>query len=286
MTDPLRQPLDQVRLAQELPSLGGPWTAIGVVRQTGSTNADLLDLAERGLNDGSVLVAEEQTAGRGRQGRSWVSPPAGRGRQGRSWVSPPGTALTFSVLLRPEGIPPALLGWLPLTAGIATATAVRALTRLDARLKWPNDVLIGGHKLAGILAERAGNAVVVGIGLNVSADPGELPYGPGGLPPTSLLAEGVPVARDVLLIEILRAFGQWYKTLSQEPDPQRIGLLAQYVKLSATIGRDVRVELPGGALVSGTAVNIDPEGRLMVDTGTGIYAVAAGDVIHVRHPPA
>jgi BirA family transcriptional regulator, biotin operon repressor / biotin---[acetyl-CoA-carboxylase] ligase len=268
MTDHLRQPLDQARLAQELPSLGGPWTAIGVVRQTGSTNADLLDLAERGLNDGAVLVAEEQTAG--------------RGRQGRSWVSPPGTALTFSVLLRPERIPPARLGWLPLVAGTGTAIAVRALTGLDARLKWPNDVLIGGRKLAGILAEGAGNAVVVGIGLNVSADPGELPSGPGGLPPTSLLAEGVPVARDVLLIEILRAFGQWYKTFSQEPDPQRIGLLAQYAKLSATVGRDVRVELPGGALVSGMAVDIDPEGRLLVDTGTGIYAVAAGDVIHVR----
>jgi BirA family transcriptional regulator, biotin operon repressor / biotin---[acetyl-CoA-carboxylase] ligase len=271
MNDDLRQPLDQARLAEELPSLGGPWTAIGVVRQTGSTNADLLDLAARGLNDGSVLVAEEQTAG--------------RGRQGRSWVSPPGSALTFSVLLRPERIPPARLGWLPLLAGIATATAVRALTGLDARLKWPNDVLIGGRKLAGILAEGAGNAVVIGIGLNVSAAPGELPAGPGGLPPTSLLAEGVPVARDVLLIEVLRSFGQWYKTLSQEPDPQGIGLLAQYVKLSATVGREVRVELPGGALVSGMAVEIDLDGRLLVDTGTGIYAVAAGDVIHVRNPP-
>jgi BirA family biotin operon repressor/biotin-[acetyl-CoA-carboxylase] ligase len=270
MTDHLRLPLDQARLAQELPSLNGPWTAIGVVRQTGSTNADLLDLAARGLNDGSVLVAEEQTAG--------------RGRQGRSWVSPPGSALTFSVLLRPERIPPERLGWVPLVAG--TATAVRALTGLDARLKWPNDVLIGGRKLAGILAEVAGNAIVVGIGLNVSSDPGELPAGPGGLPPTSLLAEGVPVARDVLLIEILRAFGQWYKTLSQDPDPQRIGLLAQYAKLSATVGREVRVELPGGAAVSGMAVEIDPDGRLLVDTGTGVYAVAAGDVIHVRNAPA
>jgi BirA family biotin operon repressor/biotin-[acetyl-CoA-carboxylase] ligase len=272
MTDHLRLPLDQARLAQELPSLNGPWTAIGVVRQTGSTNADLLDLAARGLNDGSVLVAEEQTAG--------------RGRQGRSWVSPPGSALTFSVLLRPERIPPERLGWLPLVAGIATATAVRALTGLDARLKWPNDVLIGGRKLAGILAEAAGNAVVIGIGLNVSAAPGELPSAPGGLPPTSLLDEGVPVERDVLLIEILRAFGQWYKTLAQEPDPQRIGLLAQYLKLSATVGRDVRVDLPGSAVVSGTAADIDPDGRLLVDTGTGIYAVAAGDVIHVRTPPA
>ena len=147
-------------------------------------------------------------------------------------------------------------------------------------------MLIGGRKLAGILAEAEGNAVVIGIGLNVSADPGELPVGPGGLPPTSLLAEGVPVERDVLLIEILRAFGQWYKTLIQDPEPQRIGLLAQYIKLSATVGREVRVELPGGGLVSGMAADIDPDGRLLVDTGTGIFAVAAGDVIHVRNPPA
>jgi BirA family biotin operon repressor/biotin-[acetyl-CoA-carboxylase] ligase len=268
MSDYLRQPLDQARLAQELPSLSGPWTAIGVVRQTGSTNADLLDLAARGLNDGSVLVAEEQTAG--------------RGRLGRVWVSPPGDALTFSVLLRPERIPPARLGWLPLLAGIGTTTAVRALTGLDARLKWPNDVLIGGRKLAGILAEGTPDAAVIGIGVNVSADLELLPVGPGGLEPTSLLAEGVPVARDVLLIEILRSFGQWYKTLSQDPDPQRTGLLAQYVKLSVTVGREVRVELPGGAVVSGTAVDIDPDGRLLVDTGNGVYAVAAGDVIHVR----
>jgi BirA family biotin operon repressor/biotin-[acetyl-CoA-carboxylase] ligase len=271
MSDHLRLPLDQARLAQELPSLGAPWTAIGVVRQTGSTNADLLDLAARGLDDGSVLVAEEQTAG--------------RGRQGRSWVSPAGSALTFSVLLRPERIPAARLGWLPLLAGTATVTAVRALTGLDARLKWPNDVLIGGRKLAGILAEAADNAIVIGIGINVSAAPDELPFGPGGLPPTSLLAEGVPVARDVLLIEILRSFGQWYRTLSLDPDPQRVGLLAQYVKLSATVNREVRVELPGGAVVAGMAVDIDPDGRLLVDSGTGVYAVAAGDVIHVRHPP-
>jgi BirA family biotin operon repressor/biotin-[acetyl-CoA-carboxylase] ligase len=272
MTDDLNQPLDQARLAEELPSFGGPWTAIGVVRQTGSTNADLVDLAARGLKDGSILVAEEQTEG--------------RGRQGRSWVSPPGSALTFSMLLRPERIPPARLGWLPLLAGIATATAVRALTGLDARLKWPNDVLIGGRKLAGILAEGTGNAVIIGIGLNVTVDPAELPSGPGGLPPTSLMAEGVPVARDVLLIEVLRCFGQWYKTLSQDPDPQRIGLLAQYIKLSESVGREVRAELPAGAFVSGMAVDIDPDGRLLIDTGTGIYAVAAGDVIHVRHPSA
>ncbi len=263
-----REPLDAARLAEELPSFGGPWTAIEVVPQTGSTNADLLDWASRGLYEGAVLVAEEQTAG--------------RGRMGRAWVSPPGAALTFSMLLRPEKIPPARRPWLPLVAGIATATAIRMLTGLDAALKWPNDVLIEGRKVAGILAEVAGNAVVVGIGVNVSTTSQELPLGPGGLEPTSLLAEGVPVARDVLLIEILRSLGQWYKTLSQDPEPQRIGLLAQYHKLSATVGRDVRVELPGGQVISGVATGIDPDGQLLVEANGGTYQIAAGDVIHVR----
>jgi len=274
-----RQPLDQARLAQELPSLNGPWTAIGVVRQTGSTNADLLDLASRGLEPGAILVAEEQTAG--------------RGRLGRSWVNPPGAALTFSVLLRPQAIPPARRGWLPLLAGIATATAVRQLTGLDARLKWPNDVLIGDRKLAGILTEStgtepptdpgsAGDAVVIGIGINVSNTAEELPQGPGGLAATSLLIEGIPVERDVLLVEVLRALGQWLKTYSRSPDPEEAGLLSQYQRMSATIGQAVRVELPGGSTLSGTATAIDAQGQLLVEADGGIYPIAAGDVIHVR----
>lgn len=264
----LSQPLDQARLAQELPSFMGPWTAIEVVRQTGSTNADLLGWAERGLQEGAILVAEEQTAG--------------RGRLGRSWVSSPGTALTFSVLLRPEKIPLATRGWLPLLAGVATATAVRALTGLEASLKWPNDVLVNGRKLAGILAEAADNAVVIGIGINVTAAPQDLPPGPGGLSPTSLLAEGIAVERDVLLIEILRSMGQWYKTLSANPDTERSGLLAQYQRMSATIGREVQVELPGGSLVSGVAAGITPDGHLLLEAGGVAHPIAAGDVIHLR----
>jgi BirA family biotin operon repressor/biotin-[acetyl-CoA-carboxylase] ligase len=229
------------------------------------------------LESGAILVAEEQTEG--------------RGRLGRSWESPPGAALTFSVLLRPQAIPPARRGWLPLLAGIATATAVRALTGLDAVLKWPNDVLVGGRKLAGILTEsdgnpggsgEAGDVIVIGIGLNVSVAADELPQGPGGLPPTSLLAEGIPVERDVLLIEILRALGQWLKTYTQNPDPEGSGLLGQYIRMSATIGQNVRVELPGGTALSGTATGIDTDGRLLVEADGATYPVAAGDVIHVR----
>jgi BirA family biotin operon repressor/biotin-[acetyl-CoA-carboxylase] ligase len=263
-----RQPLDIARLAGELPGIAGPWTAIEVVRQTGSTNTDLLARAASGAAEGLVLVAEEQTAG--------------RGRLGRSWETPPGTALAFSVLLRPAAVPAPRHGWLPLIAGISVAAATRAVSGVDARLKWPNDVLIGNGKLAGILAEAAGEAVVIGIGVNVLTSPGELPAGPGGLRPTSLLASGAPVAREAVLTGILRALGERYARFRANPDPERSGLLAEYWDLSATIGHDVRVEFPGDASLAGRATGIDGDGRLLVSADGNEHAIAAGDVIHVR----
>src|ERR1700730_11643538 len=135
--------------------------------------------AVRGEPEGTVLVTEHQRAGRGRMGRTWVSPPR--------------AALTFSLLVRPAAVPPARRGWLPLFAGVAVASAVTAVTGVQTRLKWPNDVLAGPAKLGGILAEAVGDAVVVGVGLNVSPDPGEPPPpGPGGLAPTSLRIAGSP----------------------------------------------------------------------------------------------
>src|SRR5215467_11674038 len=154
--------------------LGGLWTSVEVVAATGSTNADLV---ERGGPEGQVLVAEEQTAG--------------RGRMGRSWVSQPGASLTFSVLLRPASVPPGRRGWLPLLTGVSVAVAVRAVA---AVLKWPNDVLIGSRKLAGILAEQSGDVVVIGVGLNVSTPADALPVSSGGLRATSLLAEDAEVS--------------------------------------------------------------------------------------------
>ena len=148
------------------------WLALEVVPSTGSTNADLLARAtDPGSPEGQVLVAEEQTAG--------------RGRLGRSWSSVPGASLTFSVLLRPDAVPAARRGWLTLLAGVAVASAVRSVGGVDAVLKWPNDVLVGDRKLAGILAEQSpdGSAVVIGTGLNVAAAPGELPVSAAGLAP-------------------------------------------------------------------------------------------------------
>src|SRR5207248_3097660 len=127
-----RAPLNGPALTRALVRPGGFWRALEVTPLTGSTNADLLDRAAGGAPEGSVLVAEAQTAG--------------RGRMGRGWLSPPGAALMFSVLLRPAAVPPGRRGWIPLLAGMAVVSAV-AVTGLDARLKWPNDVLAGGRKL-------------------------------------------------------------------------------------------------------------------------------------------
>ncbi len=256
-----------------LPPSHGMWLALDVVPSTGSTNADLLArAADPGSPEGQVLVAEEQTAG--------------RGRLGRSWSSVPGASLTFSVLLRPATVPAARRGWLTLLAGVAVASAVRSVAGVDAMLKWPNDVLAGDRKLAGILAEQApdGSAVVIGTGLNVAAAPGELPVSAAGLAATSLRAEGAAVSREDLLLGILTELERWYVAFRADPDPERSGLRDAYRSLSGTLGRTVRVELPAAGVVTGVARDIDAEGRLLVAEGSGdpVTAVSAGDVVHVR----
>ena len=246
---------------------GSLWTSVSIVPSTGSTNADLLS---RGGPEGQVLVAESQTAG--------------RGRMGRSWISAPGASLTFSMLLRPSSVPAARRGWLPLMTGVAVACAVRDVSGVAASLKWPNDVLAGSRKLAGILAEQSGDAVVIGVGLNVATPSDALPASPSGLPATSLLVEGASVSREALLTGILRELERRYAAFRDAPDPARTGLLAEYRALCATLGRSVRVELPGGSVLAGLAEDIDTDGCLLVapDSGALPVPVSAGDVIHVR----
>ena len=272
---PVREPLDAASLRRAAVAPDGLWREIEVVPSTGSTNADLLARALAGEPEGVVLAAEEQTAGRGRMGRAWVSPPY--------------AALTFSLLMRPD-VPPARRGWLPLLTGVAVAAAVTEVTGVQARLKWPNDLLAGEAKLAGILAEAAGDAVVVGIGLNVSTEPAELTRllagpGPGALPATSLRAAGATALdRAGLLLAILAWFERWYQAWRQAGgDPDRSGLREEYVSWSATIGRTVRAELPGGQALSGPAAGVDSDGRLLVRVSSGAEVpVAAADVVHVR----
>jgi len=277
---PVRDPLDAAGLRRAALHPDGLWREIEVVPSTGSTNADLLARALRGEPEGVVLAAEEQTAGRGRMGRTWISPPR--------------AALTFSLLLNPA-VPPARRGWLPLLTGVAVAAAVTEVTGIQTGLKWPNDVLAGNvlageGKLAGILAEAAGDAVVVGIGLNVSTEPAELSHllaapGPGTLPATSLRAAGAAAPdREELLLAILAGFERRYRPWREAGgDPDRSGLREEYVRWSATIGRTVRAELPGGQALSGSAAGVDPDGRLLVRVSSGAEVpVAAGDVVHLR----
>jgi BirA family biotin operon repressor/biotin-[acetyl-CoA-carboxylase] ligase len=270
--DPL--PLDAAAVQAAVVRAGGLWRAVEVTDVTGSTNADLLARAAAGDPEGVVLAAEQQSAGRGRMGRAWVAPPR--------------TALTFSLLVRPETVPRARHGWLPLLAGVAVASAVRDVAAVDARLKWPNDVLAGGAKLAGILAEASTAAVVVGIGLNVSAAPeGLAPPGipAGALAATSLRAAGAATSdRALLLAGILSAFERWYQAWRRAAgDPERSGLREQYTRLCDTIGRQVRVELPGGRLLCGLGTGVDADGRLLVRVPPDAERpVAAGDVVHLR----
>jgi BirA family transcriptional regulator, biotin operon repressor / biotin---[acetyl-CoA-carboxylase] ligase len=261
-------------------ALGGFWTALDVVASTGSTNVDLLARAagDAAGPEGQVLVAEEQTAG--------------RGRLGRTWTSVPGASLTFSVLLRPATVPAARRGWLALLAGVAVASAVRSVTGggvaggVAAVLKWPNDVLVGDRKLAGILAEQSpdGSAVVIGTGINVATPADALPVSPTGLAGTSLLVEGATAAREALLLEVLRQLERWYVAFRADPDPVRTGLLDAYRPLCVTLGQKVRVELPVGRFMTGVARGIDPDGRLLVSDNPGDppMAISAGDVVHVR----
>jgi BirA family biotin operon repressor/biotin-[acetyl-CoA-carboxylase] ligase len=233
-------------------ALGADGWRVQVVARAGSTNALVADRARAGEPAGLVVVAEEQTAGRGRLDRSWVSPPR--------------AGLTFSVLLRPD-LPPASWGWLSLLAGVAVARAVRARAEVDAVLKWPNDVLVGGRKVCGLLAEAvAPDAVVIGIGLNVTTRPSELPHDRA----SSLLLEGATTTdRDTLLRAVLRELAR----VVGDRDEGRVG----YRALCSTLGQRVRLELPTGP-VEGLAEAVDEDGRLVVD-GT---AYGAGDVVHLR----
>jgi BirA family biotin operon repressor/biotin-[acetyl-CoA-carboxylase] ligase len=269
---PLRRPLGAAALNGHIVRPDGLWREVSVAERTGSTNADLIARARDGAPEGLVLAAEEQTSGRGRMGRAWLSPPR--------------AALTFSVLLRPAAVPPARRGWLPLLAGVATAAAVRQVSGLEAQLKWPNDVLIGERKLAGILAEQAGDAVVVGIGVNVSTSAGELPVtGPSSLAATSLLLAGsASLDRELLLRRVLAELERWYLAWHSGAggDPQASGLRPAYLQICSTLGRDVRAELPAGQVIYGSATDIDAGGRLVVTGPAGVVAVGAGDVLHVR----
>jgi BirA family biotin operon repressor/biotin-[acetyl-CoA-carboxylase] ligase len=262
-TDLERPPLRASALRRALLVPDGLWSDLRVTAETGSTNADVAAEARDGAPEGLVLVAERQTAGRGRQGRVWESPAR--------------AGIAVSVLLRPAGIDPARYGWLPLLAGVALVETVRRIAEVDAVLKWPNDLLIDERKCAGILAEVADpGAVVVGIGLNTTTRNSELPH-PGA---TSLALAGAACAdRDPLLRALLRTFAARYvQWRDAGGDAEGSGLREAYAFHCATLGREVSVHLPDGTELRGLAEAVDLDGRLVVAG----HALAAGDVAHLR----
>ena len=261
-----RPPLVERALREALVADDGTWSDLRVVAETGSTNADVVAAAADGAAEGLVVVAEHQASGRGRAERVWSSPPR--------------SGLTFSVLLRPPPSTRAQWGWLPLLAGLAVAEPVARLSGLAVGLKWPNDVLVGDRKLAGLLAEVAGDAVVIGVGLNVSLREDELPVPTA----TSLRVAGSEVTdRDPVLRAVLRELARRYRSWCDAAgDVDATGLLRAYRSACVTLGRPVTVHLPDGATLAGTAQDVDVSGRLLVDDGSTVHVLGAGDVVHVR----
>jgi BirA family transcriptional regulator, biotin operon repressor / biotin---[acetyl-CoA-carboxylase] ligase len=256
------------------PWLAGPWPepfTVSWMDDTGSTNADLLAAAREGSPHGTVLVADHQHAGRGRMGRTWSAPPR--------------TALLCSVLLRPPR--GAVLSGAVWAVGLAAHAAVRELAGVDAELKWPNDLMVGERKLAGILAESlvgraggTGDAVVVGIGLNVDWSVSAEPVPADVAARVATLAElsGTTVDRAELLSALLTRLAPLLDEWMADP----AALRARYRQELATLGRRVRVTLNDRAL-EGEAVDLTPDGALVVVADEGERCVvAAGDLVHLR----
>lgn len=258
-----RTPLAAVRLRRELPG------EVRLFGELGSTNAEATQLALQGADEGLVVVAEHQSAGRGRLDRRWEAPAH--------------SSLTFSVVLRPQ-VSIEHWPWLPLLTGYVVRTAL-AEHGIEATLKWPNDVLLGDRKVAGILVERVGTdrgpAAIVGIGLNVSLTEHELPV------PTAtslLIATGAAPDRTDLLLTLVRQLTTTYVEWSPDPTrpPTSGALRSAYASVCSTLGRVVRAELPNGQSVVGEAIAIDRTGRLVLKTAVGEHAIGAGDVVHIR----
>ncbi len=246
-----------------MPDAGLEWRVVSFAALD-STNRRAREMAEAGEPEGAVVVAGVQTEGRGRLGRSWVSPAGG---------------LWLSALLRPN-VPPEHAPKLGLLAAASVAAALRGLYSLEARLRWPNDVLVGGRKLCGVLMELAASEgrvehVVLGIGINASLPSQELPPELRPLSTTVQELLGRPVELRPLLDRVLMELGSRYIVLKRG-EFERI--LSEWRGLSETIGRRVRVRTHSGEL-QGMAEDIESDGALRVVTREGPVRVSAGDCI-------
>lgn len=247
---------------------------IDYVEATGSTNLDVAAAAiaePEAWPDLSVLTAGSQTSG--------------RGRAGRDWQSFPDASLSVSVLVRPKNVTIEHFGWLPILAGLAMTSAVASLLpECEVSLKWPNDVLVGDKKICGVLSELLADAsgVVIGVGLNLSQTQDDLPIANA----TSLRIEGATVSFEAALEEFLTEFlGLYNEFVNHRGDADASGLRRGATAKCSSIGRRVRVLMPGDQQIEGQGLELDHSGRILValDGEHQLYAVAAGDIVHLRH---
>lgn len=265
-------------------SQGFPLTAavsprVQVVETTDSTNVDVTRHVVDAPHEWphlSLLLTNDQRAG--------------RGRLDRTWVTPPGSALAVSVAVDVSALPIAARGWIPLIAGAAMTRAIAAQLAgsvHSATLKWPNDVLLDGAKVCGILAEVVPghpDVVVIGSGVNTRMAEVDLPVATA----TSFATVGLTCDEDRLLADYLSALDEQLKALGATGgDAAASGVLAEVEALCSTLGSDVAVSLPNGDTLWGRAQRIDPDGRLVVVQDAEFESVvSAGDVVHVRSRPA
>ena len=250
----LRTPLDEA----EINSRVTPYWRVSVVELTGSTQNDLLQLVEsNNALDGQVIATEFQSDGRGRLDRTFEAPAQ--------------SALLFSFYIKPRN-QRSEWGFIPLIAGLSLVRAITTIdTAMNVSLKWPNDLIINEKKCAGIIAQTTNEGIVIGIGLNVSMTPNELPVSTA----TSLAIEGSTITdRNLLLSHLLNTFAELFEAWEEGFE-----LLDEYASASSTIGKKVRIELPNGENLEATVARISHTGELVLDDGRH---VSAGDVIHLR----
>lgn len=236
--------------------------SLHLLDSTDSTNTVAKRLALEGAPEGTLILAEEQTAG--------------RGRLGRTWHARPGENLTFSILLRPA-MSATAVGLLPLAAGVSVAETLRAELGIDARTKWPNDVLLHDRKICGILSEgvlQSGEvaAAVVGIGLNVNQR--EFPPELAGSASSLALETGATCDRGRLLAAILGRLEYLYDLLRSGRTDR---VIDSWSACSAILGRQVRVS-GAGVVQEGTAFGLAADGALLLETDTGLVTIHAGDI--------
>lgn len=250
--------------------LDGPamWHRVDHHQEVGSTNDVALEAVRAGQAPGLVVVADRQRAGRGRAGRAWEDHTGATGDAG--------SLLCTAAVAEPEGS----ASLVPLAAGLAVADAVRRQGGRP-RLKWPNDVLLEGRKTAGILVERhevdRGHLLLVGMGINTDWR-GIERHGERADWTSVAEVTGREVDRGDLLVDLLRGLATWLQSLPDDP----LRLLVTYRDACETIGREVRVSFPDGDELIGDAVDLDRDGRLVVETAQGPVAVNAGDIEHLR----